>query len=63
MLIVLMGSKNILIAVFPALYSYKLFLKLMPIAFSDPEELQADYNNPTLHPTLESSLLLLSQSF
>ena len=28
-----------------------------------PRELQADCNQPTLHPTLESSLLLLSQSF
>lgn len=28
-----------------------------------PRELQADCNQPTLHPTLESSLLLLSQSY
>lgn len=36
MLIVRIGSKSILIAVFLALYPYKLFLKLMPIA-SDRE--------------------------
>jgi hypothetical protein len=55
MLIVHLGSKNTLIAMSLALYSCKLFLKLMPID-SDPESSGVT----PLHPAEASSLLLVS---
>lgn len=61
-LIECIGSKSILIAVFPALYPYKLFLKVMPRA-SDPEGALGWLPPTALHPALAFSLCLRSQAF